>query len=222
MYPVWQVRLVGWTGGASTLRHMDVRELAVPGAFEFTPRVFPDDRGLFVCPYQEEDFVKAVGHPLRVAQTNHSRSRRGTIRGLHFADVPPGQGKYVYCPQGALLDVAVDIRVGSPTFGAVDAVRLDAVGFRAVYLSEGIGHAMMALEDDTVISYLCSTGYNPSAEHGLNPLDPELGLPWPAEIEVLLSDKDRTAPSLAEARANGMLPSYEDCLERYQRLRAGA
>lgn len=194
----------------------------MPGAFEFTPRVFPDDRGLFVCPYQEEDFVKAVGHPLRVAQTNHSRSRRGTIRGLHFADVPPGQGKYVYCPQGALLDVVVDIRVGSPTFGMVDAVRLDPVDFRAVYVSEGIGHAMMALEEDTVISYLCSTGYNPGAEHGLNPLDPELALPWPTDIEVLLSDKDRDAPGLTAARESGLLPLFADCQARYQQLRAGA
>lgn len=201
---------------------MDVRELAVPGAFEFTPRVFPDDRGLFVCPFQEEDFVKAVGHPLRLAQTNHSKSRRGVIRGIHFADVPPGQGKYVYCPQGALLDVVVDIRVGSPTFGAVDVVRLDPVDFRAVYVSEGIGHGIMALEDDTVISYLCSTGYNPGGEHGLNPLDPELGLPWPEEIEAVLSDKDRAAPGIRAAREAGLLPTYEDCLAHYQRLRAGA
>jgi 5-epimerase len=200
---------------------MDVRELAVPGAFEFTPRVFPDDRGLFVCPFQEEDFVKAVGHPLRLAQTNHSKSRRGVIRGIHFADVPPGQGKYVYCPQGALLDVVVDIRVGSPTFGAVDVVRLDPVDFRAVYVSEGIGHGIMALEDDTVISYLCSTGYNPGGEHGLNPLDPELGLPWPTEIEAVLSDKDRAAPGLSAALEAGLLPAYEDCLAHYQRLRAG-
>jgi 5-epimerase len=201
---------------------MDVRELAVPGAFEFTPRVFPDDRGLFVCPFQEEDFVKAVGHPLKVAQTNHSKSRRGTIRGIHFADVPPGQAKYVYCPQGALLDVVVDIRVGSPTFGAVDVVRLDPVDFRAVYVAEGIGHAIMALEDDTVISYLCSTGYNPGGEHGLNPLDPELGLPWPEDIEALLSDKDRAAPGLSAAREAGLLPSYEECVAHYQRLRAAA
>lgn len=201
---------------------MDVRELAVPGAFEFTPRVFPDDRGLFVCPFQEEDFVKAVGHPLRLAQTNHSRSRRGVIRGMHFADVPPGQGKYVYCPQGALLDVVVDIRVGSPTFGAIDVVRLDPVDFRAVYVAEGLGHGIMALEDDSVISYLCSTGYNPGGEHGLNPLDPELGIPWPEDIEAVLSDKDRAAPGLTEARESGLLPSYEDCLAHYQRLRASA
>lgn len=199
---------------------MDVRELAVPGAFEFTPRVFPDDRGLFVCPYLEEPFVKAVGHPLRIAQTNHSRSRRGTIRGLHFADVPPSQAKYVYCPQGALLDVVVDIRVGSPAFGRFDAVRLDPVEFRAVYVPEGLAHGIMALEDDTVISYLCSPGYDPAGEHGLDPLDPALDLPWPADVEVVLSDKDRAAPSLAEAERAGLLPSYADCLDLYRRLRS--
>ncbi len=198
---------------------MEVRELAVPGVFEFTPRVFPDDRGLFVCPFEEESFLKAVGHPLRLAQTNHSRSRRGVVRGMHFADVPPGQAKYVYCAQGALLDVVLDIRVGSPTFGVWDAARLDPVEFRAVYVPEGVAHGVMALEDDSVISYLCSTGYNPGREHGLDPLDPEVGLPWPSDIEIVMSDKDRTAPSLAAAAASGLLPGYADCQAHYQRLR---
>jgi len=207
------------SGGASTLRHMEVRELKIPGAFEFTPRAFPDDRGVFVCPYQEEPFVEAVGHPLRLAQSNHSRSRRGSVRGLHFADVPPGQAKYVYCPQGALLDVVVDIRVGSPTFGVWDAVRLDPVDFRAVYVPEGFGHGFIALEEDTVISYLCSTGYHPTGEHGIDPLDPALGLPWPADVGPLLSEKDRAAPTLAAAESAGLLPSYADCLARYQELR---
>jgi epimerase EvaD len=198
---------------------MEIRELAIPGAFEFTPRVFPDARGVFVSPYQEDSFAKAVGHPLRVAQTNHSRSRRGSVRGLHFADVPPGQAKYVYCPQGVLIDVVVDIRVGSPTFGTWDVVTLDPVDFRAVYVPEGVGHGFVALEDDTVISYLCSTGYNPGAEHGINPLDPALGLPWPGDLELLLSDKDRTAPSLAEAESAGLLPRFDDCQARYRELR---
>ena len=199
---------------------MDVRELAVPGAFEFTPRTFPDERGVFASPYQEAAFVKAVGHPLRLAQTNHSRSRRGSVRGLHFADVPPGQAKYVYCPVGSLFDVVVDIRVGSPTFGTWDAVRLDPVEFRAVYVPEGVGHAFVALEDDTVISYLCSTPYNPPAEHGLSPMDPALGLPWPTDLEVLLSPKDQAAPTLAEAESSGLLPSYADCEARYRELRS--
>ncbi|SDD22306.1 dTDP-4-dehydrorhamnose 3,5-epimerase [Actinokineospora iranica] len=199
---------------------MQVRELNVSDAFEFTPRTFPDSRGVFVSPFQGEAFAKAVGHPLTVAQTNHSRSRRGSIRGLHFADVPPGQSKYVYCPSGALLDFVVDIRVGSPTFGQWDAVRLDPVDFRAVYVPEGVAHGFVALEDDTVISYLCSTGYNPSAEHGINPLDPDLALPWAEDIEPLLSEKDAAAPTLAEAKAAGLLPTYAACQARYERLRA--
>jgi 5-epimerase len=201
------------------VRHMEVRELAVPDAFEFTPRVFPDERGLFACPFEEEPFRKAVGHSLRLAQTNHSRSRRGVVRGLHFADVPPGQAKYLYCPRGSLLDVVVDIRVGSPTFGRWDAVRLDPVDLRAVYVPEGLAHGVMALEDDTVLSYLCSTGYDPGREHGIDPLDPALELPWPDGVETVLSAKDRAAPSLAEAEASGLLPTYADCQAYYQRLR---
>lgn len=198
---------------------MDVRELAVPGAFEFTPKSFPDARGVFVSPYQEEPFVKAVGHPLRLAQSNHSRSRKGTLRGVHFADVPPGQAKYVYCPAGALIDVVIDIRVGSPTFGAWDAVRLDPVDFRAVYVPEGLGHAFVALEDDTVISYLCSTPYNPPAEHGISPMDPALGVQLPTDVELVLSAKDLAAPTLAEAESAGLLPRYQDCLDRYRDLK---
>jgi 5-epimerase len=200
---------------------MKVRELAVPDAFEFTPRVFPDDRGLFVCPFEDEPFRLAVGHSLRLAQTNHSRSRRGVLRGLHFSDVPPGQAKYVYCPRGSLLDVVVDIRVGSPSFGQWDAVRLDPADFRAVYVPEGVAHGVMALEDDSVISYLCSTGYDPPREHGIDPLDPELGLPWPTDVEPILSDKDRAAPSLASAADSGALPSFSECQAHYQRLRTG-
>lgn len=198
---------------------MRARELAVLDAFEFVPTVFPDNRGLFVAPFQETAFITAIGHPLRVAQTNHSVSRRGTVRGVHFADVPPGQAKYVYCPRGRLLDVVVDLRVGSPTFGSWDAVTLDATEYRALYVAEGLGHAFVALEDDTVMSYLCSTGYTPAAEHGVYPLDEELGLPWPSELKPILSDKDAAAPTLAQARDLGLLPRYDDCLARYQRLR---
>ncbi len=198
---------------------MEARELKIPGVFEFTPRVFPDDRGVFVSPYQEKTFTEAVGHPLTLAQVNHSRSRRGSVRGMHFADVPPGQAKYIYCPAGAFLDVVVDIRVGSPTFGVWDSVLLDPVEFRAVYVPEGLGHGFVALTDDTVISYLCSTPYNPAAEHGFSPLDPTLGLPWPDDLELVLSDKDRVAPMLDEAEAAGLLPSYDACQERYRELR---
>ncbi|MGP4020385.1 dTDP-4-dehydrorhamnose 3,5-epimerase family protein [Saccharopolyspora sp. 5N708] len=202
---------------------MQVRRLEITGAFEFTPKAFPDHRGLFVAPFQEPAFVEATGHPLHVAQTNHSVSARGVVRGVHFADVPPGQGKYVYCPKGALLDVVIDVRVGSPTFGAWTAVRLDSTEYRAVYLAEGLGHAFAALTDDTVMTYLCSTPYNPGAEHGIDPLDPDLALPW-SELggEPILSEKDRNAPGLAKAAEQGLLPDYGTCLAHYETLRTAS
>ncbi|HZA17808.1 MAG TPA: dTDP-4-dehydrorhamnose 3,5-epimerase family protein [Pseudonocardiaceae bacterium] len=199
---------------------MQFRELAVPGAVEFTPKAFPDARGRFVAPFQEQAFVDATGHRLRLAQVNHSVSRLGVIRGVHFSDVPPGQAKYVHCSRGALLDVAIDVRMGSPAFGHWEAVRLDTETYRAVYLAEGIGHAFIALAEDTVITYLCSTRYNPVAEHTVYPLDPALQLPWPTDLDVELSDKDRAAPVLAEAAKAGILPRWEDCQARYAELRA--
>ncbi|MGK3209326.1 dTDP-4-dehydrorhamnose 3,5-epimerase family protein [Amycolatopsis sp. MEPSY49] len=199
---------------------MEFRRLSVPDAFEFSPRAFPDERGLFVAPFQEEVLREATGHPLRLAQANHSVSRRGAIRGIHFADTPPGQAKYIYCARGSLLDVVVDIRVGSPTFGTWDAVQLDSARYNAAYLAEGLGHGFIALEDDTVMAYLCSEGYNPAGEHGITPLDPALGLPWPADVEPILSEKDRNAPTLAEALEKGLLPSYQDCVAYYDKLRS--
>ncbi|MFD0205266.1 MULTISPECIES: dTDP-4-dehydrorhamnose 3,5-epimerase family protein [Saccharothrix] len=197
---------------------MQVRELKISGAFEFTPSVFPDDRGLFVAPYQEAVFTEAVGHPLKVAQTNHSVSKRGVVRGIHYADTPPGQAKYVHCPRGRLLDVVVDLRVGSPTFGEWDAVELSEEVFNSVYLPEGLGHALMALEDGTVASYLCSEGFNPKAERGVHPLS--VDLPWPADVAPLLSPRDADAPTLDEARDAGLLPSYDECVAWYAKLRS--
>jgi dTDP-4-dehydrorhamnose 3,5-epimerase len=184
------------------------RALSIEGAWLFTPPRFDDERGLFVAPFQGAAFAGAVGGPMAVAQVNHSVSRRGVIRGVHFADVPPGQAKYVYCAHGALLDVVVDVRVGSPTFGGHQAVRLAATDYQAVYLAEGLGHAFCALEDDTVAVYLCSTPYNPAAERTVSPLDPALGLPWPTDLEPVLSTKDAAAPGIVEAAEAGTLPRY--------------
>jgi dTDP-4-dehydrorhamnose 3,5-epimerase len=196
-------------------------ELDIEGAWVFEPPSFPDSRGVFAAPFQGAAFREALGFDLRVAQTNHSVSARGVIRGVHFADTPPGQAKYVYCPAGRLLDVIVDVRVGSPTFGEHVAVELDSQSMRAVYLSEGLGHAFVALTEGTVMAYLCSTGYNPGGEHGVSPLDPALGLPWPDDLAPILSDKDRDAPSLAEAQAQGLLPTFEACSRWYDELREG-
>lgn len=199
---------------------MKVRELSVPDAYEISTDVFPDDRGLFVNPFRGDLLAEAIGHPMQVVQTNHSASRRGAVRGLHFALLPPGQAKYVYVPRGAVLDIVVDIRVGSPTFGRYDAIRLDDRDFRAIYLSEGLGHCAIALEEDTVLSYLCSTPYAPAREKGINPLDPALALPIPADLPLLLSAKDTAAPTLAEAQAQGLLPTYEECRAYYASLKS--
>ncbi|MFD7895779.1 dTDP-4-dehydrorhamnose 3,5-epimerase [Streptomyces sp. NPDC059743] len=197
-----------------------MRQLSVEGAWIQEPKVFPDSRGSFHEWFKASDLTASAGHSLQLAQANCSVSSRGTLRGIHFADVPPGQAKYVKCVRGAVLDVIVDIRVGSPTYRQWEAVRLDDVDHHAVYLAEGLGHAFMALTDDATVVYLCSEGYAPGREHGINPLDPELGIEWPSGITPLLSDKDAEAPTLAEAEAQGLLPSYEECRAYYAELAA--
>jgi dTDP-4-dehydrorhamnose 3,5-epimerase len=133
------------------------------------------------------------------------------IRGIHFSDVPPGQAKYVTCASGAILDIVVDLRAGSPQFGRWAAARLDAENKHTVYIEPGLGHAFVALTDEATVLYLCSSAYDRSREHGVHPLDPEIGIIWPAGIEPILSDKDASAPSLATALADRLLPEYERC-----------
>ncbi|WP_133913123.1 dTDP-4-dehydrorhamnose 3,5-epimerase family protein [Streptomyces sp. NBC_00582] len=188
-----------------------MRPLGIEGAWVDTPRVFTDDRGRFHEWFRSETFSEAVGHGFTFEQANCSRSVRGTLRGIHGAAVPPGQAKYVTCVGGAVLDVVVDIRLGSPTFGTWEAVRLDDTTHRCVYLSEGLGHAFMALEDDSTVVYLCSRGYAPEREFGIHPLDPALAIAWPEDLTPVLSGKDAAAPTLAEAERKGLLPSFEEC-----------
>ncbi|WP_433306526.1 dTDP-4-dehydrorhamnose 3,5-epimerase family protein [Actinoplanes sp. CA-030573] len=199
---------------------MKIRPLTIEGAYEITPVQHGDARGSFLEWYRFDKLAEAVGHPLELAQANLSTSARDVVRGIHFADVPPGQAKYVTCVAGAILDVIVDIRVGSPTFGAWEAVPLDDQERRAVYLAEGLGHAFCALTEGATVTYLCSSTYRPGHEHGIDPLDPELGIAWPCETP-LLSTKDAAAPSLSEARAAGLLPSFDACnryIEEHRRI----
>ena len=193
---------------------MRSRELTVAGAFEFTPTVFADERGVFASAFQEPAFVETMGHRLfDVAQVSYARSRRGVVRGVHFTRTPPGAAKYVCCVRGRALDIVTDLRTGSPSFGRQDSVLLDQNDFRAVYFPVGVGHAYVALEDDTVMCYLLSLSYRPENELALFPLDPELGLRIPDGIEPVLSARDRDAPTLAEATAAGLLPEYRRCRE---------
>jgi len=185
--------------------------ISIAGAWAFTPAVHRDDRGCFLEWFRAGELSGSLGYWPQTAQANCSVSRRGVIRGVHFASVPPGQAKYVTCVSGAVLDVIVDIRVGSPSYGRWEAVPLDDTGRRAVFLSAGLGHAFMALSDEATVIYLCSTPYTPGREHGVHPLDPDIGIEWPADTEPVLSGKDADAPTLEQARRAGLLPVYADC-----------
>jgi dTDP-4-dehydrorhamnose 3,5-epimerase len=186
--------------------------------------VHGDDRGSFAETFRGAEFAEALGYRLDVAQVNCSISRRGVIRGIHYADVPPGQAKYVTCVAGALLDVIVDLRTDSPSFGKWEAVKLDDVTRHSVFLAEGLGHAFMALTDQATALYLCSTPYAPGREHGVHPLDPAIGIDWPLTDDEppILSDKDAAAPTLDEALRTGLLPTYKDYLSHQQTLRTQA
>ncbi|SFO90824.1 dTDP-4-dehydrorhamnose 3,5-epimerase [Geodermatophilus dictyosporus] len=199
---------------------MEIAPLAVPDGYVLDLVPHGDERGRFTEWYRADVLAAATGWALPLAQANHSVSARGVLRGVHFALVPPGQAKYVYCPAGRVLDVVVDVRVGSPTFGVCDSVLLEADRPRAVFLAEGLGHAFLSLEDRSSVTYLVSSGWSPGREFGVSPLDPDLDLPWPADVEFVLSDKDRGAPTLGEARDRGLLPTMAECAARYAELRA--
>lgn len=189
---------------------MKVRPLAIAGAFEFTPQQHGDSRGLFLEWFRGDALGEAIGHPLSLAQANLSVSSRGVVRGIHYASVPPGQAKYVTCVAGAVRDVIVDLRTGSPTFGTWDSVLLDDIDRRAVYLSEGLGHGFCALSERATISYLCSTQYAPDREHAVDPFDPEIGIDW-GLTQLTTSERDAAAPRLSEAGTAGILPDFAEC-----------
>ena len=192
------------------------------GAWTFTPAVHRDDRGRFLELFRAGELSESLGYWPQTMQANCSVSRRGVIRGVHFATVPPGQAKYVTCVSGAILDVIVDIRVGSPDYGRWEAVHLDDTSQRAVFLEAGLGHAFTSLSDEATVIYLCSTPYSPGREHGVHPLDPDIGIEWPADTEPVLSPKDAEAPTLERARRAGLLPVYADCEAYLAGLRQAA
>ncbi|UNO43953.1 dTDP-4-dehydrorhamnose 3,5-epimerase family protein [Streptomyces sp. MST-110588] len=190
---------------------MQVRSLGIPDVLLVTSTSFDDERGQFFETYREDALSEAVGRPVRIVQTNVSVSRRGVLRGIHGTAVPPGQAKLVSCLRGAVLDFAVDLRVGSPTFGAYEMTVLDARSAAAVYLGEGLGHAFYAMEDDTCVQYQCTAGYVPQDVITVDAFDPDIGLPLRLPRPPVMSPGDTDAPSLRALLDAGRLPSYEDC-----------
>ncbi len=178
---------------------MQVDELKVPGAWSFTPRQFPDPRGVFLEWFKADALEQVLGHRLQVAQANHSVSSRGTLRGVHFADVPPSQAKYVTCLRGTVYDVVVDLRRGSPTFGEWEAVELDDVRGLQLWIPVGFGHGFCVLSDVADFVYKCTAYYDPETEAGIRFDDPDVGIEWP-DVELLYSQRDAEAPRLADVR----------------------
>jgi dTDP-4-dehydrorhamnose 3,5-epimerase len=203
---------------------VQVTPLAISGAWLFEPSMHEDDRGVFLEWLRRDLLEQHVGHRLDLHQANWSTSRAGAVRGVHFAEIPPGQAKYIVCVRGAIVDVVVDVRIGSPTYGQWDSVLLDDQNKRAAYIAEGLGHGFMAMVEGTSVVYLCSAPYAPGREHGIHPLDPALAIAWPERdtdgqpLESLLSPKDAALPTLAEAAELGVLPSFAEATRFYAEL----
>lgn len=172
-------------------------ETELPGVILIEPQVHGDERGFFLESYHEAKYQEG-GIPGPFVQDNHSRSTRGTLRGLH-GQSPNAQGKLLRAVEGEIFDVAVDVRLGSPTFGKHVAVVLSAENFKQIYVPPGLIHGFAVTSDAAQVEYKCTDLYRPEQDFGVRWDDPELAIPWPID-DPILSDKDRDAPLLAEVR----------------------
>jgi dTDP-4-dehydrorhamnose 3,5-epimerase len=189
---------------------MKAQPLKISGSWKIEFQKFDDNRGFFYESFKEEDFKKLIGRNLNIKQTNTSSSSKGSVRGIHYALVPPSQAKLVQCQRGSIKDYVIDIRVGSPTFGQFEEIELNENSASAVFIEEGLAHAFVALENQTVVTYFVTEKYNPEREKGINPFDKTLNVKWP-DLELILSEKDKQAISLDESKAQGLLPNYDEC-----------
>jgi dTDP-4-dehydrorhamnose 3,5-epimerase len=188
-------------------RFVKLTELSLPGLYLLESPVHADERGLFREWFKLEDFEEA-GVTFGSEQANLSVSSRGVVRGLHYSMAPEGQAKVVTCVSGELVDVIVDIRVGSPTFGVVEVVPLSAELGRTVLVPRDVAHGYCATSESATLCYLLSSPFNAPMELEINPLDPALGVPWPLSGPPILSEKDAVAPSLEQRRAAKQLPVF--------------
>ena len=186
---------------------LKVEALSIHGLFRLTSPVWGDDRGFFREWLKMPDLEES-GLDFTARQANLSRSSRNVVRGLHYSVAPEGQAKVVTCAEGELVDVMVDLRVGSPTYGQHEAITLRGGDGVSLYLPTGIGHGFCATSDEAVLVYLLSSTYNPTAELEVHPFDAQIGISWPLSGDPILSDKDSAAPSLASREASGTLPRF--------------
>ena len=189
---------------------MKVTPLKIDGSWIIELKKFEDVRGFFYESFRNEIAKKYFGREFNIKQSNTSVSKKGSVRGIHYALVPPSQAKYVQCQNGSIVDYVIDIRVGSPTFSQFVEVELSATNPQAIFIEEGLAHAFVAMEDETVVTYFVSENYNPEREKGINPFDSDLNIKWP-DINLELSEKDKLAISLKEAQVQNLLPMFDEC-----------
>ena len=189
---------------------MKVTPLKIDGAWIIELNKFEDGRGFFYESFRKVIAKEYFGRKFNIKQSNTSVSKKGSVRGIHYALVPPSQAKYIQCLKGSIIDYVIDIRVGSPTFSQFVEVELNATNPQAIFIEEGLAHAFVALEDETVVTYFVSENYNPEREKGINPFDSDLNIKWP-DINLELSEKDKLAISLKEAQVQNLLPTFADC-----------
>ena len=191
---------------------MPFQPMGIQGAFVFKPVRHEDSRGHFQESFRLSSLDKELGLDFEVKQVNQSTSAQGVIRGIHFADNPPGQAKYLNCLKGAIWDVVVDLRTGSPTFGKWEGIEISADNGKSVLIAEGLGHGFLSLEAGSVVSYMCSEEYNPRTERQIHPLDKDLAIAFSdfgskfGVTKFLLSEQDKAAQGFKEALESGLLP----------------
>lgn len=177
---------------------MKVIETSIPGVVIIEPRIFGDDRGYFFESFSQREFEEKIGH-VNFVQDNESMSSYGVMRGLHFQRPPFTQAKLVRCVRGKVIDVAVDIRNGSPTYGKHVAVELTEDNHRQFFIPKGFAHGFAVLSETAVFQYKCDEFYHPESEGGVSILDDSLGIDWNIDIDrAVLSDKDTRYPVLKD------------------------
>ena len=186
---------------------MELTPLGIDGVWLADSPVWSDDRGFFREWFKSADVKSATCRDFGIEQANISLSSKGTLRGIHYSIAPRGQAKWITCVSGSIKDVIVDIRPDSKSFGQWIEVEIRGNSGKAVFISEGLGHGFVALEDNTAVAYLVSTPFSPSDEFEINPLDGKIGINWGIEMKDLkISQKDKNAPILAERLFEGKLP----------------
>jgi dTDP-4-dehydrorhamnose 3,5-epimerase len=187
---------------------MKIQPLSISGAWTAQSIIHNDERGSFLEWFKQSTLLSVTGEMFMPVQANISVSNAGVIRGIHYSLAPRGQAKLVTVLRGSIMDVAIDVRTGSPTFGQHESVVLNAGDGKSVFLGSNLAHAFQALEENTIVSYLVSSEYSPQEEKEISPTCPTLNIKWTSEIRPILSEKDHNAPTLSQQISEELLPSY--------------